>query len=123
LYRRLAEAKDFDMLKGVLGDLQSAYGELPTTAKWLVQYHELRIAATNMNVESIMVEEGDVVIRTRDPETLRRALKSVDATVREVGQRLSTGAIAIYVRPANGVSDPEMLLVLLRNALVESQLN
>jgi len=87
----------------------------------LVQYHELRISATKLNVDSIMVEGSDVVIRTRDPRALKHALQNVDATVREVGQRLSTGAVAVYVRPAKGVSDPEALLVLFRDALIDSE--
>ena len=121
LYRRLAEAKELKVFKGVLGDLQSAYGELPAAAKQLVQYHELRITATKIDVESIMVEGRDVVIRTRDPRALKHALLDVDATIREVGQRLSTGAVAVYVRPANGVSDSEALLVLFRDALIDSE--
>ena len=123
LYRRLAEAKDLKVFKGVLGDLQSAYGELPAAAKQLVQYHELRITATKIDVESIMVEGSDVVIRTRDPRALKHALHNVDATVREVGQRLSTGAVAVYVRPTKGVSDPDALLVLFRDALIDSRAN
>lgn len=118
LYRRLAEARELEVLKGVLGDLESAYGPLPDVAKLLVQYHELRVAATKLDIESIMVQEGDVVVRTRDPEALKRALKIVDATVRVVGQRLSSGAIAVFVRPAIGVLDSEAVLFLFRNALV-----
>ena len=68
-----------------------------------------------------MVEGRDVVIRTRDLRALKHALLNVDATVREVGQRLSTGAVAVYVRPANGVSDSEALLVLFRDALIDSE--
>jgi len=121
LYRRLAEAKELKIFKGVLGDLQSAYGELPEAAKQLVQYHELRITATKIDIESIMLERSDVVIRTRDPRALKHALHNVDATVREVGQRLSTGAVAVYVRPVKGISDPEALLVLFRDALIDSK--
>lgn len=121
LYRRLAEAKKLKVFKGVLGDLQSAYGELPAAAKQLVQYHELRITATKLDVDSIMVEGNDVVIRTRDPRALKYALQNIDATVREVGQRISTGAVAVYVRPAKGVSDPEALLVLFRDAFIDSE--
>ena len=121
LYRRLAEAKELKIFKGVLGDLQSAYGELPAAAKQLVQYHELRITATKIDIESIMLERSDVVIRTRDPRALKHALHNVDATVREVGQRLSTGAVAVYVRPVKGISDPEALLVLFRDALIDSK--
>jgi len=121
LYRRLAEAKELKIFKGVLGDLQSAYGELPEAAKQLVQYHELRITATKIDIESIMLERSDVVIRTRDPRALKHALHNVDATVREVGQRLSTGAVAVYVRPVKGISDPEALLVLFRDAFIDSK--
>ena len=118
LYRRLAEAREMNVLKGVLGDLESAYGALPGAANLLVQYHELRVAATKMDIESIMVQDGDVVVRTRDPKALKHALKNVDATVREVGKRHSSGAIAVFVRPAIGVLDSEAVLLLFRNAFV-----
>ncbi|HJN72143.1 MAG TPA: TRCF domain-containing protein, partial [Phycisphaerales bacterium] len=118
MYRRFAEARELDVLKGVLGDLESAYGTLPDVAKLLVQYHELRIASTKLDVESIMVQEGDVVIRTRDPEVLKRALRKVDGSVREVGQRLSSGAIAVFMRPTIGVRNLEAVLLLLRDAFV-----
>jgi len=118
MYRRFAEARELDVLKGVLGDLESAYGTLPDVAKLLVQYHELRIASTKLDVESIMVQEGDVVIRTRDPEVLKRALREVDGSVREVGQRLSNGAIAVFMRPTIGVRNLEAVLLLLRDAFV-----
>ena len=118
MYRRFAEARELDVLKGVLGDLESAYGTLPDVAKLLVQYHELRIASTKLDVESIMVQEGDVVIRTRDPEVLKRALRKADGSVREVGQRLSSGAIAVFMRPTIGVRNLEAVLLLLRDAFV-----
>jgi transcription-repair coupling factor (superfamily II helicase) len=118
LYRRLAEACDSNLLKGVLGDLESAYGALPDVAKLLVKYHELRVAATKIDIESIMLQDGDVVVRTRDPKALKHALKNVDATVREVGQRLSGGAIAVFVRLEIGVSDPKAVLHLFRDAFV-----
>ena len=59
-----------------------------------------------------------VVIRTRDPEVLKRALRKVDGSVREVGQRLSSGAIAVFMRPTIGVRNLEAVLLLLRDAFV-----
>ena len=118
LYRRLAEAADLTTLKGVLRDLKTAYGELPSSARVLIQYHELRIAATHIGIESILFQEADVVLRTCDPLLLEELLKGVDASVRRVGQRLSSGAIAVFVRPTIGVSHPEQILVLLRDAIV-----
>ena len=119
LYRRLAQSKDLSTLKGVLGDLQSAYGELPDAARRLIQYHELRIAATLIHVESIMLQESDIVIRTRQPASLNVAMQHVEASLRTVGQPLASGAIAIYMRPLIGTNDRERVLSLLRDALVD----
>ena len=58
------------------------------------------------------------MIRTRDVEALKLALQNIDATVRVVGQRLSDGAVAVFVRPTIGVSDLEVLLLLFRDAFL-----
>lgn len=118
VYRRLAQAKDLASLNGVLGDLKSAYGELPNAANRLIEYHELRIAATILQVESILLHEGDVVIRTRDPDALSEAMAGVDASLRRVGKPDVSGAIAVYLRPKIGIDNIELLLMLLRDTFV-----
>ncbi|MDP6693806.1 MAG: helicase-related protein, partial [Phycisphaerales bacterium] len=118
VYRRLAQSKDLVSLNGVLGDLKSAYGELPNAANRLIEYHELRIAATILQVESILLHEGDVVIRTRDPDALSEAMAGVDASLRRVGKPDVSGAIAVYLRPKIGIDNIDRLLMLLRDAFV-----
>jgi transcription-repair coupling factor (superfamily II helicase) len=118
IYRRLAEARELDVLKGVLGDLESAYGALPDAAKLLMQYHELRIASTRIEIESIVVQENDVVVRTRNPNALKHALKNEDVTVRVVGNRLASGAIAVFLRPSIGICEPKAVLTFLRDAFL-----
>ncbi|MDP7009555.1 MAG: transcription-repair coupling factor [Phycisphaerales bacterium] len=120
MYRRLAEAHSIATLSGVLGDLQSAYGDFPPSVATLIQYHELRITATLNEVESIMVQDADVVIRTSDPQAVEQVLRNVAATVRRVGQRLPSGTQAVFVRPAIGTQDTLALLVLFRDAFVQS---
>jgi hypothetical protein len=78
----------------------------------------LRIASTRIEIESIVVQENDVVVRTRNPNALKHVLKNEDVTVRLVGNRLTSGAIAVFLRPSIGICDPKAVLTFLRDAFL-----
>lgn len=96
-------------MKQVIDDLESGYGQLPIAVTRLVQYHELRIAAGQMGIISMTIDEGDVVIRTKDQALLCDRMESAHGTLRTVGVPSSSGTIAVYYRPSQGIEPDELL--------------
>jgi transcription-repair coupling factor (superfamily II helicase) len=99
MYRRFAECDVLTQLASVVDDLRSGYGELPKSVCKLVQYHELRIAASEMLIGSMTIDERDVVIRTKDSITLNRRMEGTKGTLRPVGVPSSSGFTVVYYRP------------------------
>jgi len=108
-YRRLATCQNRAGMKQVIDDLESGYGQLPIAVTRLVQYHELRIAAGQMGIISMTIDEGDVVIRTKDQALLCDRMESAHGTLRTVGVPSSSGTIAVYYRPSQGIEPDELL--------------
>ena len=75
----------------------------------LVQYHELRLAASSIGVVSMTIDEQDVVIRTKDPDFLRSTMAKVSGSLRPVGVPSSTGFGAVYYRPADKDNAAQLL--------------
>jgi transcription-repair coupling factor (superfamily II helicase) len=119
IYQRLAACEDQAGISKVVNDLQSGYGELPTLARRLVAYHELKIAASSILVGTMTIDEGDVVIRTKNLESLQERFDGVQGTLRTVGTSASGGYSVVYFRPSQGV-DPESLLAILHSHLVQN---
>ena len=119
MYRRLADCDNQDSVRSVVADLQSGYGDLPEAIRKLVQYHELRVASSELGILSMTVDERDVVIRTKQSKALNRQMQGAKGTLRPVGTVSASGFVAVYFRPS-GANDPSALLELLHSKLVES---
>ncbi|MBC8309150.1 MAG: transcription-repair coupling factor [Phycisphaerales bacterium] len=119
MYCRLAQCESQREVDVVVHDLKTGYGDLPDGLLRLVRYHELRVAAALLNIASMTLDEEDVVIRTKDVDSLRNRLKMAGGTLRQVGNGSSTGFVALYYRSAN--QDESMsILSELHHHLVES---
>ena len=119
MYRRLAACEDRASVVVIVNDLRSGYGELPNAVVALVQYHELRLAASSIGVVSMTIDEQDVVIRTKDPDFLRSTMAKVSGSLRPVGVPSSAGFGAVYYRPADK-DNAAQLLTHLHTQLVKS---
>lgn len=117
MYQRLASCEDQEGIVQVVNDLQSGYGELPDAARRLVAYHELKTAASMIEIGSMTIEDGDVVIRTKNPECLRNRFEGVQGTLRMVGKSSTSDYSVLYFRSTRG-SDPSLLLSILHAHLV-----
>ena len=119
MYRRFAACEEQASVIKVVEDLRSGYGDLPHSVTKLVRYHELRVAASSIGIETITVDEKDVVIRTKDPAQLSQRLALAKGTLRTVGVPSSSGFVVVYYR-AQIWEDLAKLLVHLHGNLVKS---
>jgi transcription-repair coupling factor (superfamily II helicase) len=119
MYRRLAVCDNLDVIVQVVNDLATGYGELPESAKRLVKYHELRVAASHLGISSITIDESDVVFRIKDAKYLEDHFQNADGTLRRVSVPSSSGLTVVYYRPSNA-KDSNALLCNLHAHLVES---
>jgi transcription-repair coupling factor (superfamily II helicase) len=119
MYRRLAACDDQESVVAVVNDLLSGYGDLPNAVVALIQFHELRVAASSIGIGSMTVDEQDVVIRTKDSEALSLAMQKDSGTLRAVGVPSSTGFVAVYYRHPSK-EDSSQSLARLHAQLVKS---
>ena len=98
MYCRLAAAETHDSIAQILHDLQTGYGRLPEATHDLIRFHELRVAASFLEIGSMTVDEEDVVLRTKNERALREHLDSAMGTLRTVGVPSATGYVALYYR-------------------------
>ncbi|MBT4530015.1 MAG: transcription-repair coupling factor, partial [Phycisphaerae bacterium] len=101
VYCRLASAESLDEIQKIVHDMETGYGALPQAVCRLVQYHELRAVASSLSIASMTIDDHDVVIRTKDPDTLSIRLSATGGTLRPVGTPSATGYSAIYYRSSN----------------------
>jgi transcription-repair coupling factor (superfamily II helicase) len=122
MYCRLAQCEQQSDVDKVAHDLKTGYGELPASVHLLIQYHELRIAISLIEIVSLTLDETDVVIRTREVVALQERLKNSGGTLRRVGGSTDiggSGIIAMYFR-SHQLSDVKGLLSELHFLFVES---
>jgi transcription-repair coupling factor (superfamily II helicase) len=116
-YRRVSAAATFDELAHVEHDLVSAYGDLPSATRLLIQLAEIRLAAAHLGVRSVTRHEQDVIFRTAKPLELERAMSGAKGTLRLVGQADDGGLTEVYYRPPKRYFESDSLLTVLRHRL------
>ena len=122
-YRRLAEATSVDEIDGIVGDMQSGYGELPENVRILVSFHQLRVHASLLGIEAILIDAQDVVFRTLQPAALEKAMPHMNGTLRQVGQPSARGLCRVYYRASEGFgtqSPIQHLLLIFNKAYASS---
>jgi transcription-repair coupling factor (superfamily II helicase) len=119
MYRRFADCEDQESVAIIVNDLKSGYGELPDSVCKLVQYHELRVASSQLGILSMTIDEQDIVIRTKNSKGLSRQMQGAKGTLRPVGVPSATGFVAVYYRPAR-LGNTVEVLEQLHSKLVES---
>ncbi len=112
-YRRIAEANSIDSIAKIVEDMESGYGALPESATLLVSFHQLRIHASILHIEAIVIDGNDIVFRTARPAALEKAMPHINGTLRQVGQPNSRGMCKVYYRSAGGLGNEKPLVHLL----------
>ncbi len=97
MYCRLASSETMDSISKIVHDLETGYGSLPIATQKLVKYHELRIVSSGLLIDSMIIDDSDVVIRTKN-ESLLTAQLSSSGTLRSVGQQSTAGFTSMYYR-------------------------
>ena len=118
-YRRIAEARGFEALEKVEGDLVAAYGDPPEAARRLLDLAEVRVGLAMRGVRSLVVKERDVVLRTEDADATGAMLESAEGSVRVVDARGTDAVREVYYRPPESYLEPGSLLNVLRKRVRE----
>lgn len=119
MYCRLARSISQAEIANIVHDLESGYGALPNSVTRLKMYHELRVGASLLGIETLMIDDHDVVIRTNEAALLERCLKNAKGTLRKVGGVSSSRRTVYYYRSKHAI-DPTDLLQELHTQIVES---
>lgn len=98
MYCRFSNCDDMQSIKKIVHDLRTGYGKLPHAVEQLVKYHELRVASGLLDIGTMTLDDDDVVIRTKNEESLRKRLQKARGTLRKVGTPSATGFVAVYYR-------------------------
>ncbi len=111
LYRRLTRVTKSDELADLQAEMLDRFGPLPTPAERMVRFARLRIAAARWQIESIVREEGYLVM----PFTSRAKIDELN--------RLNRGRLRIvenrsaYLPLDKDLIDPDDLLATIESVL------
>ena len=118
-YRRIASAPNDQKLARVEEDLVSAYGEIPSPVRRLLELGEIRVHAAALGVRTITRRGDDLVFLTDRPEPVARRLEGARGSVRVIGAELAqtnartpSGAplSEVYWRPPESYFEPGTLV-------------
>ena len=93
-------------------DVIDAFGPLPKAAETLFALTELRIAAADWSIQSIISRKPDLIFALEDLSKLGPLLSKAPGSVRPVDHK------SIHLRLPPAYFDGDTLLTLLRNLLV-----
>ncbi len=111
--RRLSRAERANDVRRAAADLESAYGQLPASARILVRLAELRAFAASRGIRSITRMEGDVILAAERPQEIRARFDGAKGTVRIVGVPVRRGLTTVYYRPPKSWFDGDSILTVL----------
>ncbi|MFW6058914.1 MAG: transcription-repair coupling factor [Phycisphaeraceae bacterium] len=112
-YRQLSRANTLAQFDQVVTNLTDAYGEPPAPAQQLIDLTELRIAASTLGIETMRLEQPDVIFKVRSDAQLEEVFRDAPGRVTVLD------ASTLYYRPpANYLEPMETLLAVLRKLLV-----
>jgi transcription-repair coupling factor (superfamily II helicase) len=116
-YRRFCQAETYEKVEQVEKDLTDAYGELPKRSEALLELAELRIAATALDLKSIVVRDSDVILRAPVAEPVAEALREAKGRVAVLPSETDPTLKEVYYRPPENYLEPRTLLRILRKHL------
>jgi transcription-repair coupling factor (superfamily II helicase) len=87
IYRRLSRCHNREMLSALQTDVQDAFGPLPPAARTLFELTELRIAAAEKSIISLISKAPDVVFHFGDLREAGPLLAKAPGTVRPIDEK------------------------------------
>jgi transcription-repair coupling factor (superfamily II helicase) len=112
IYRRMVGCHTRADLEQLEKDLVDAFGAYPPAVGALLELAEIRVLARHWSIQSIIVQEPDLVFRVEDLAKASPAFTGAPGTVRTPDTK------TIHLRPRNaGYLEPRTLLAFLRKQL------
>ncbi len=125
-YRRIATAGSATKLDVVEADLTSAYGDIPSPVRRLIELGEIRVGAAPLGIRTITRRDNDLVFLTERPEPVAERLAGAQGSVRVIGSDLAqtnartpsgTALAEVYWRPPASYFEPATLVRVLATRL------
>ena len=113
MYRKIAVARGSEDLKQIKNELADVYGPVPDEVKLLLEWQQLRIAASKRDIKSIVTSGRDVVFSfTKESGAVAQSLfADVSGNVRITEPKTA------YLRLAKNYFEPRTLMTVLRKML------
>ena len=121
VYRRLGIVETAEGVEQLETDLTQAYGEPPKATKAMLRLAHLRIAAADLGVRSITMQDRDVVFRAKNPAKVAQALTGAKGTVRALAPKGTSALHEVYYRPPENYLESGTLLNVLLTRLAKSE--
>ena len=128
-YRRIATASGREQLDAVEVDLTSAYGDVPSSVRRLIELGEIRVHATPLGIRTITRRDTDLVFLTERPGPVAKRLEGVQGSVRVIDADLAqtnartpsgTPLSEVYWRPPASYFEPSTLVRVLAGRLASA---
>jgi transcription-repair coupling factor (superfamily II helicase) len=112
-YRRLSRATTLADLEAVIQSMTEAYGPPPPAAQALLDLTELRIAASTLGIDSMKLDDRDLIFEVRKAAGLQDVFADAPGRLTVIDEK------TLYYRPPEQYLDPpSTLLAVLRKLLV-----
>jgi transcription-repair coupling factor (superfamily II helicase) len=115
VYRKIAVAKNGDDLKQIENELTDVYGAVPDEVKLLLEIAKFRIAASRLNIKSIVASEDNLIFSFAK-DTKNNINKLFAKTAYKVDMVEPT---TIYLRLSKNYFESNTLMTLLRKILTK----
>jgi transcription-repair coupling factor (superfamily II helicase) len=123
VYRKIAVVKNNDQLKEVQAELVDVYGPLPDEVKLLLQLAKFRIAATKLDIKSVIASGSNLIFSfSKDAKPNIKKLFAETAGKVDVVEPHSTSsgqATTVYLRLSKNYFERNTLMMVLRKILLK----
>jgi transcription-repair coupling factor (superfamily II helicase) len=115
VYRKIAVAKNSDDLRQIESELVDVYGPIPDEVKLLLEWAEFRIAASRLNIKSIVTSNNNLIFSFAKGAKINT--NELFANIR--GKVEIVEPTTIYLRLSKNYFEPNTLMTLLRKILIK----
>jgi len=117
MYRKIAVARGSEDLKQIANELADVYGPVPDEVKLLLEWQQLRIAASKQDIKSVVTSGRDVVFSFTKEATTQAESLFADTK----GKIRIPDPKTVYLRLAASYFEPRTLMTILRKILREKK--
>jgi transcription-repair coupling factor (superfamily II helicase) len=118
MYRKIAVARGSEDLKQIASELTDVYGPLPEEVELLLELAQLRIAASRLDIKSIVTSGQDVVFSfvKEAPAKAKTLFANTKGKIRTPDPK------TVYLRLVASYFEPKTLITVLRKILCREEL-